>query len=41
MTNPNETDLRIIGGKYRGSKLAYHGDPVTRPMKPPRAGSHL
>lgn len=27
------TELRIIGGKYRGSKLRYHGDPVTRPMK--------
>lgn len=26
-------ELRIIGGKYRGSKLTYHGDPVTRPMK--------
>ncbi len=28
-----ETELRIVGGKFRGSKLAYHGDPVTRPMK--------
>ena len=28
-----ETELRIIGGKLRGSKLVYHGDPVTRPMK--------
>jgi 16S rRNA (guanine966-N2)-methyltransferase len=27
------TDLRIIGGKFRGSKLRYHGDAVTRPMK--------
>lgn len=26
-------DLRIIGGKFRARKLAYHGDPVTRPMK--------
>ena len=25
--------LRIIGGKLRGSSLAYTGDPVTRPMK--------
>lgn len=25
--------LRIIGGKFRGSSLAYTGDPVTRPMK--------
>lgn len=28
-----ETELRIVGGALRGSKLAYHGDPVTRPMK--------
>lgn len=28
-----DVDLRIVGGQYRGSKLAYHGDPVTRPMK--------
>lgn len=27
------TELRIIGGRFRGSKLRYHGDPVTRPMK--------
>ncbi|MGI9429890.1 MAG: RsmD family RNA methyltransferase, partial [Bythopirellula sp.] len=27
------TELRIIGGRLRGSKLLYHGDPVTRPMK--------
>ena len=26
-------DLRIIGGKLRGSKLRYHGDRSTRPMK--------
>jgi len=25
--------MRIIGGKLRGSKLKYHGDPSTRPMK--------
>jgi 16S rRNA (guanine966-N2)-methyltransferase len=25
--------LRIIGGEFRGRKLAYHGDPGTRPMK--------
>jgi 16S rRNA (guanine966-N2)-methyltransferase len=25
--------LRIIGGKFRGSKLEHHGDMVTRPMK--------
>lgn len=25
--------MRIIGGKLRGSKLKYHGDPGTRPMK--------
>ena len=27
------TELRIIGGEFRGSRLKYHGDPVTRPMK--------
>lgn len=27
------TQLRIIGGSMRGRKLAYHGDPLTRPMK--------
>jgi len=27
------TDLRIIGGSFRGRKLKYHGAPVTRPMK--------
>jgi 16S rRNA (guanine966-N2)-methyltransferase len=27
------TDLRIIGGDFRGRKLLYHGDPRTRPMK--------
>jgi len=27
------TELRIIGGKFRASKLRYHGDPLTRPMK--------
>ena len=26
-------DLRIIGGRLRGSKLRYHGDPLVRPMK--------
>ena len=25
--------LRIIGGRFRGHKISYHGDPVTRPMK--------
>lgn len=28
-----ETELRIIGGHFRGRKLRYHGDPVVRPMK--------
>lgn len=28
-----DTTVRIIGGRYRGSRLAYHGDPRTRPMK--------
>ena len=30
---PESTDLRIIGGNFRGRKLRYHGDPGTRPMK--------
>ena len=30
---PTPTELRIIGGHLRGSKLRYHGDPQTRPMK--------
>ena len=30
---PNDSQLRIIGGKLRGSKLRYHGEPGTRPMK--------
>ena len=30
---PEPTELRIIGGKFRGRKLRYHGDPGTRPMK--------
>ena len=30
---PEEIELRIIGGHFRNSKLRYHGDPVTRPMK--------
>jgi len=36
-TTPNNNrtaaDLRIIGGKFRGSKLRYHGREDTRPMK--------
>ena len=32
-TRPTPTTLRIIGGRLRGSKLTYHGDLVTRPMK--------
>jgi len=28
-----EQELRIIGGHFRGRKLAYHGDPIVRPMK--------
>lgn len=27
------TTLRIIGGRLRGSKILYNGDPGTRPMK--------
>jgi 16S rRNA (guanine966-N2)-methyltransferase len=28
-----DTDIRIIGGTFRGRRLRYHGDPVVRPMK--------
>src|SRR5215510_12907609 len=28
-----DTELRIIGGRFRGRKLHYHGDPLVRPMK--------
>ena len=28
-----EPELQIIGGTFRGRKLRYHGDPITRPMK--------
>ena len=28
-----ECTLRIIGGKFRGRRILYHGDPATRPMK--------
>lgn len=27
------TGLRVIGGRFRGRRLAYHGDLLTRPMK--------
>src|SRR5262245_39378402 len=27
------TEVRIIGGTFRGRRLEYHGDPVVRPMK--------
>ena len=27
------TRLRIVSGDFRGSKIAYNGDPATRPMK--------
>ena len=30
---PAASQLRIIGGKFRGSRLKYSGDPRTRPMK--------
>jgi 16S rRNA (guanine966-N2)-methyltransferase len=30
---PAEIPLRIVGGKFRGHKISYHGDLVTRPMK--------
>jgi 16S rRNA (guanine966-N2)-methyltransferase len=28
-----DTDVRIIGGRFRGRRLRYHGDPIVRPMK--------
>ncbi|MGD9633781.1 MAG: RsmD family RNA methyltransferase [Pirellulales bacterium] len=28
-----DTELRIIGGTFRGRRLRYHGDPIVRPMK--------
>lgn len=28
-----DSELRIIGGEFRGRRLRYHGDPVVRPMK--------
>lgn len=28
-----DTEVRIIGGHFRGRRLNYHGDPVVRPMK--------
>lgn len=28
-----DQQLRIVGGRFRGSKLRYHGDPSVRPMK--------
>ena len=28
-----ETEVRIIGGHFRGRRLRYHGDPIVRPMK--------
>jgi 16S rRNA (guanine966-N2)-methyltransferase len=28
-----DTDIRIIGGKFRGRRLRYHGDSIVRPMK--------
>ena len=32
-TAPVPMPLRIVGGRFRGHKLIYHGDPITRPMK--------
>jgi 16S rRNA (guanine966-N2)-methyltransferase len=28
-----DAEVRIVGGRFRGRKLQYHGDPVVRPMK--------
>lgn len=33
-TDPGgDSELKIIGGHFRGRKLRYHGDPIVRPMK--------
>ncbi|MEM9658249.1 MAG: RsmD family RNA methyltransferase [Planctomycetota bacterium] len=31
--SPETAELRIVGGRFRGRKLQYQGDPTTRPMK--------
>jgi 16S rRNA (guanine966-N2)-methyltransferase len=28
-----EPEVQIIGGTFRGRRIGYHGDPITRPMK--------
>jgi len=28
-----ESEVKIIGGQFRGRRLRYHGDPIVRPMK--------
>lgn len=28
-----EAEVRIVGGRFRGRRLSYHGDQVVRPMK--------
>jgi len=28
-----DAEVRIVGGKFRGRRLNYHGDPLVRPMK--------
>jgi 16S rRNA (guanine(966)-N(2))-methyltransferase RsmD len=33
VSDRGESELRIVGGSLRGRKLAYSGDPRTRPMK--------
>lgn len=33
MREDRSAALRVIGGRLRGRRLAYHGDPGTRPMK--------
>ena len=30
---PVETEVRIVGGEFRGRRIRYSGDPRTRPMK--------
>jgi 16S rRNA (guanine966-N2)-methyltransferase len=31
--DPRDSEVRIVGGEFRGRRLQYHGDPTVRPMK--------
>jgi 16S rRNA (guanine966-N2)-methyltransferase len=32
-TNDGASEVRIVGGSFRGRRLRYEGDPIVRPMK--------